>query len=406
MSGGGELRRSEAGEPDLRGTLSLLQHRLARAPLRPEAAAALAQALEALSRRLTDMEAVAEQRHIALERRLAEGEARLAERLDEALTVLAELEAAAEPTPLRLILGAAAMAGALSVLAAGAFIVAAHPQAAPGPISGTTAPHSPLPLRPGLRPAATATASRPQPGPAAPSTRTRADADSDASAVRALQGGDAADLPRLMALAKGGNADAALRLAGFYETGGAGVPRDLAAARAWTERAAAGGERVAMHNLALFLTNGEGGPRDDRLAARWFRRAADRGVVDSQFNLGLLYESGRGVERNLREAYRWFSIAANAGDLAARSKQLEVEARLAPGERAGLDQAAAAFQPGAAQPPDLAVVIPPATTLADTQALLARRGYYVGAIDGMTSPALRAATAAYLRDHPARVDAP
>ena len=134
-------------------------------------------------------------------------------------------------------------------------------------------------------------------------------------------------------------------------------------------------------------------------AAGWFRAAAERGVVDSQFNLGLLYEAGRGVPQNLREAYRWFSIAANAGDVAAREKQVEIEGKLKPAERAGLDRDASGFQPGAATP-DLAQVIAPATTLAETQALLARQGYYVGPIDGVASPAFRTAAAAWRRDHP------
>jgi localization factor PodJL len=150
----------------------------------------------------------------------------------------------------------------------------------------------------------------------------------------------------------------------------------------------------------MFLANGEGGARDYGEAAVWFRRAAERGVVDSQYNLGLLYEAGRGVERNLREAYRWYSVAANAGDTAAREKQLEVEARLKPGERSGLDRDVSAYQPSAGPPADLAMVIPPAETLSETQALLARKGYYVGPVDGIGSPAVRTAAAAYLRDHP------
>jgi localization factor PodJL len=132
----------------------------------------------------------------------------------------------------------------------------------------------------------------------------------------------------------------------------------------------------------------------------WFRRAAAQGVVDSQYNLGLLYEAGRGVSKNLREAYRWFAIAANAGDVASREKQVAIEAQLAAGERAGLDREAAAFRPGISESAEADVVLPPATTLAETQAFLARRGYYLGPVDGQSSAALKAAAAAYLRDNP------
>ena len=117
-------------------------------------------------------------------------------------------------------------------------------------------------------------------------------------------------------------------------------------------------------------------------------------------NLALLYEAGRGVQKNLREAYRWFALAANAGDASAREKQVEIEARLKAGERSGLDREVSGFQPGAPAPADLAAVIPPAVTLAETQALLARKGYYLGPVDGVASPAFRSAATAYLRDHP------
>jgi localization factor PodJL len=227
-----------------------------------------------------------------------------------------------------------------------------------------------------------------------------AEADTYAAAAAALTQGDARALARMTGLAQGGDTQAQRHLASLYEAGAAGLPRDLAAARSWTERAAHAGDRLAMHNLALFLADGEGGTRDPAEAAAWFRRAAERGVVDSQYNLGLVFEAGRGVAQNLREAYRWFAVAANAGDLAARERQVALEQRLAPAERAVLDREAAAFRPGLADSAPT-LIIPPATTLAETQALLARQGYYVGPIDGLTSVTLRAAAQAYLRDHPA-----
>jgi localization factor PodJL len=222
--------------------------------------------------------------------------------------------------------------------------------------------------------------------------------ESYAGVLAALGRGDPLALPRLAGLADLGDTDAQLHLASLYETGGAGLPRDLAAARLWTRRAAEGGERIAMHNLGLFLAQGDGGVRDAREAAVWFRRAAERGVVDSQYNLGLVHESGQGVPANLREAYRWFSVAANAGDLKARRKQIELEPRLAPGERAAVDREASAYRPEADDSGPPAPVVPPAVTVADSQALLARQGYYLGPADGRDSAAYRAALEAYLRD--------
>jgi len=47
-------------------------------------------------------------------------------------------------------------------------------------------------------------------------------------------------------------------------------------------------------------------------------------------------------------------------------------------------------------------VISPATTIAETQQLLSRAGYYLGPTDGADSPAFRTAAQTYLRDHPKR----
>lgn len=360
----------------------------------------------------------------ALAQRLARSESQSQERIDQLLTALAALlarldaeaaghaaalealdaaQAVRDPGPVRAVLVAASALAALAVTGAVA-VVAARPEALPAIVVEGLRIHRPvLPLRPGLtaqEPSASSAAAV-SGAPRAP-TAAPASTDSFAAVQAALARGEANALPRLTGLAEAGDPDAQLHLASLYETAKAGLPRDLAAARLWTRRAAGGGNRVAMHNLGLFLTEGDGGPRDVEEAAAWFRRAAERGVVDSQFNLGVLYESGRGVSRNLREAYRWFSIAANAGDLAAREKQVELAGRLSAAERAGLDRDTGAFQPGpapaAARDPD--PLVPPATTLAETQTLLARQGYYVGPADGVVTPQLRAAAAAYLRDHP------
>ncbi|MBX3482261.1 hypothetical protein [Phenylobacterium sp.] len=412
--GTGEAR-TRAALDELRAVLAALEARLdaAATTLPVETAAELIRTLDALARRMADHEAAAKARagELAmvvgqLTRRLeaqsaaqAAREQAMSARLD---LMLDELGRAAAPPPepgvLRAVLVAASALAALSVVGAGV-LIATQPQLLPRVVAVLT---DSLPLRPGLKPvaahvAASAARTPPLPSvvvPAAPS-------ETYAAVAEALARGDAMALPRLAGLAQAGDAQAQLHLASLYETGGAGLPRDIAAARGWTAKAAERGDRMAMHNLGLFLMEGEGGSRDYAAAVAWFRRAAEQGVVDSQYNLGLLYEAGRGVEKNLREAYRWYAIAANAGDMAAREKQVEIEGRLTGAERAGLDRDVVAFQPGAPVL-DTSGVIAPATTIAETQALLARQGYYVGPIDGVASPAFRQASTAYLRDHPQR----
>ncbi|MBL8553320.1 MAG: SEL1-like repeat protein [Phenylobacterium sp.] len=417
--GTGEAR-TRAALDELRAVLGALEARFdaAAAALPLETAAELIRTLDVLARRMAEHESAAHARAAELAatvsqltRKLesqsaaqAAREHAVSGRLDLMLDEFGrarEAEAGSwrqDPGVLRAVLVVASALAALSVVGAGV-LTATRPELLPQVAAALT---ESLPFRPSLRPAPSgpaATARKAQ-GPS-PLPASVPSGDTYAAVAEALARGDAMALPRLTGLAQAGDAQAQLHLAALYETGGAGLPQDMAAARAWTVRAAERGDRMAMHNLGLFLTQGDGGMRDYAAAAGWFRRAAEQGVVDSQYNLGLLYEAGRGVEKNLREAYRWYAIAANAGDVAAREKQVEIEGRLTAGERAGLDRDVGAFQPGAPML-DTADVIAPATTIAETQALLARQGYYVGPLDGAASPAFRQASAAYLRDHPRR----
>jgi localization factor PodJL len=136
------------------------------------------------------------------------------------------------------------------------------------------------------------------------------------------------------------------RLAKLYERG-EGVQRDLAVARQWTERAAASGNRRAMHDLGVYFARGEGAPLDEAAAFRWFRQAAELGVADSQYNLGVLYQQGRGVNASAAEAMFWFLVAARRGD--ERGAARPRSSQLQPPGRAGAARAAA-FRPRASAP--------------------------------------------------------
>ncbi|WP_337189384.1 tetratricopeptide repeat protein [Phenylobacterium sp.] len=394
---GGEPGSAAEPPDDLRRVLAAVERRLGGHgdAMSPEAARALVRALERLAARVAHQETAV----------LAALEV-LAARLDSAanrggLVVNAPRR---DPWPVRAVMAASTSSALLAALTAATVAFGPHGQEALRGVPSMPAAHDAVrrrlapPDAPSAAPSAAGLGARVT--KAAPPVSPGRPADSYEAAAAALQKGDPQALARLNGLAQADDPRAQLLLAGLYETGRAGLPRDLSAARMWTRRAAGSGDRMAMHNLGLFLMAGEGGPRDPAEAAAWFRRAAERGVVDSQYNLGLLYEAGQGVPRNLREAYRWLSVAANAGDLAAREKQIEVEARLAPAERAGLDRDVAAFQPGALSPDSAALIVPPAATIAESQAFLARRGYYLGPIDGAPSAGYATAVAAWRKDHP------
>lgn len=272
---------------------------------------------------------------------------------------------------------------------------------------GASAPQTEIAAAPSPAPEArAAVALAPQPlGPTAPQpgdavappqiAQAPSPAAEYASAVRAVEAGEAGGLSRLKQVAEAGYAPAQFYLAKLYETGVSGVVKNIAEARRWTERAAEGGDRSAMHNLALYEFRGEGGPQDLAAAARWFKKAAEAGVVDSQYNLALLYETGSGVEKDLGEAYKWFSIAAQGGDAQARASAVDLEGKLAPAQLAAADKAAAAFRPKS----EIAAQSGATGSLAAAQRILGRLGYYAGPMNGAPSKDLKVALMAYQRDH-------
>ncbi len=163
-------------------------------------------------------------------------------------------------------------------------------------------------------------------------------------AVLKIEGGDATGVEPLRRAANLGYAQAQFYLAKLHETGSAGVKKDPAEARRWTERAAAGGDDKAMHNLGLYYFEGAGGPKNATQAAAWFRKAADLGLKDSQYNLARLYEQGYGVTANAAEAYKWYLIAAASGDGEARSSAERVRAQLPQETRTAAERSAAGFR--------------------------------------------------------------
>lgn len=218
--------------------------------------------------------------------------------------------------------------------------------------------------------------------------------------VRRIEAKDRTGLESLRKAANLGLPRAQFYLAKMYEVGEGGVKKDLVEARRWTERAATAGEARAMHNLALYYYKGEGGERNSTKAASWFRKASDLGLVDSQFNLAQLYEGGWGVSQNPTEAYKWYLIAARSGDTASRARATALRAQLtAEGQRIA-ERSASGFRSQAAAAPVQAVAsaAAPSAGLATAQRALSKLGYYQGPQDGVTSPALQMAIAAYQRD--------
>jgi len=150
-----------------------------------------------------------------------------------------------------------------------------------------------------------------------------------------------------------GHPPAQLQLGEFYKTG-QGVDQDLNQARIWYERAATGGNILAMHRVGVMTAQGEGGVSDLAVAIEWFKQAGDRALVDSQYNLGALYhptpDSIEGGVQNAEQAYFWYSLAAKNGDDQAASLAAGLAGSLDANLKSELDASVTAWAPRPADP--------------------------------------------------------
>ena len=119
-------------------------------------------------------------------------------------------------------------------------------------------------------------------------------------------------LSTLRAYAEMGHILAQYQLAQRHYNGD-GVPRDLALAAMWFQRAADAGEPRSQLALAQLYAKGEGVTRSERWAAYWIRQAAESGFREAQLQLGRLYERGQGVNKDEAEAYFWYCLASDGG---------------------------------------------------------------------------------------------
>ena len=186
-----------------------------------------------------------------------------------------------------------------------------------------------------------------QPGAAGPASAAQDLPGLYADAVRRIEAHDNTAVGDLRKDANLGYGPAQFYLAKLYESGEAGLPKDIAAAREWTQRAADNGERKAMHNLGLYYFEGTGGTKNLAVAAQWFRKAANLGLVDSQYNLARLYEGGFGVTQSQAEALRWYLIAGRSGDAESRAAAERLKAQLPAATARASESAAAGFRPSA-----------------------------------------------------------
>lgn len=224
-----------------------------------------------------------------------------------------------------------------------------------------------------------------------------------------LDAGQTDEGAALVRQAASANQPAALyRLAKLYEAG-EGVPRDDVMARQLIERAARGGNRIAMHDLALYYTEGRGGVELSMTTAKsWFEQAARRGVVDSQFNLAILSESTEvGTTPNIEDALFWYAIAARQGDQFAVSRRDALRDTLSGDQVDAIENRISAFAPRPIDEEANGIFNdvpwvktsqgPSRNQVREVQSLLASLGYPVGTPDGVMGARTRTAITEFER---------
>lgn len=150
-----------------------------------------------------------------------------------------------------------------------------------------------------------------------------------------------------------GHAPAQLQLGEIYKLG-QDAPADLALARIWYGRAAAGGNVLAMHRVGVMAMRGQGGIVDADAAISWFERAGNLGLMDSQYNLGAIFHPGGDREtaayKDASQAYYWYSLAARNGDGQAAQLAATLTPSLSKDAKSKADAAVAAWKPGVPDP--------------------------------------------------------
>lgn len=104
--------------------------------------------------------------------------------------------------------------------------------------------------------------------------------------------------------------DARFRLGNFYAN--YKEPRDYTRAYIWLRRAAEGGHRVAMYDLARLFREGKGVTKNEKEAFRWMLKSAEAGVLQAQMAVSDMYATGTGVEKSLAESLKWILKIANS----------------------------------------------------------------------------------------------
>ena len=119
--------------------------------------------------------------------------------------------------------------------------------------------------------------------------------------------------------AQGGNTLAMYNLGVAYRDGLGTLPSGEQAIR-WFEKAATAGDDTAAFNIGVIYDEGIVVTEDNETALLWYQMAARGGNADAMVNAGLMLESGEGIKPDLAAAAEMYRMAAIKGDAFAEQK--------------------------------------------------------------------------------------
>jgi TPR repeat protein len=118
----------------------------------------------------------------------------------------------------------------------------------------------------------------------------------------------------------------------YYQ--GKSVPKNIARAADWFNKAANLGSSEAMNRIGELWAAGMDGPPNPKQALGWYRKAADKGLAEGELNLGRALEKGEGTAQNPVDAWAWLKLASDQNLPAARDGASQLAAKLTADERA------------------------------------------------------------------------
>lgn len=147
-------------------------------------------------------------------------------------------------------------------------------------------------------------------------------------------------------VAKEGDLEALVALAGLYQYGEPDVPQDTEKALQYYLKAAGQGSEEAQIEIGRMYQDGSGSLQADRAEAdKWLYMAAQQGGEEGLSEYADWIDKRKGSERNAVEVYVYTALAVQKGAVEMESRLAELKAELTPDQLKDAEKQIAAWTP-------------------------------------------------------------